>query len=317
MKRFFKFLGSHSPLKKVIDLEKQTKETLHECPSCKKEVKECSKKFAYLDRYGFATESLWCTNCHLIYLNPRLTIESYSQFYDTGTYRRLISAFSGREDDHLVPQERVTQIANLLNAHLPNKAVSIFNIGGTRADYDFIKRHLNIERYICLNPGATEGGGGYELIPEGLEGFDPNGQKFDVIFLLGTLNHLSEPRLAFQKVSELMHDESVFVYDFKDPIKKMKKMNQPVGGLQFDHPTYPTIQTLQWLHTDSGLQLKAFHTENHRLYTLFAGKNVVNPVNLPSTIDEDIDLEWLSKRALKIPRKITLNALRSLLGVKA
>ena len=114
---------------------------------------------------------------------------------------------------------------------------------------------------------------GYEVLPQTIETYSPQGDVFDVVCLLGTLNHLTEPGEAFEKIAQMMAPSSIFVFDFKDPVVKMARMSQPIGGLQFDHATYPTRRTLCIMLKSAGLGLRAWHTDNQRLYTFIAASD--------------------------------------------
>ncbi|HCT30221.1 MAG TPA: hypothetical protein DIW31_05700, partial [Bacteroidales bacterium] len=47
-----------------------------------------SELLAEKDRYGLECHVVICRNCGLVYVNPRMTQDSYNQFYD-GEYRKL------------------------------------------------------------------------------------------------------------------------------------------------------------------------------------------------------------------------------------
>lgn len=307
-------LGRFSPLRQVVDYRLVEKESLHHCPACKADVHANSTPFARLDRYGFPVATNWCQSCDLLYINPRPTPDVYKMFYDSGDYRRLITAFSGHEDDHLLPQARVQQLASLLQAHVPNRPLAVLNIGGTRADYEVLAGHISMGRYVCLNPGENEAGEGYEVLPQTLETYSPQGDVFDVVCLLGTLNHLTKPGEAFGKIARMMALGSVFVFDFKDPLAKMARMTQPIGGLQFDHTTYPTRRTLGVMLQAAGLGLRAWHTDNHRLYTFIAalGSGAALPDIL--AVHESSLIDGLRHRARRLPRRLALQVLRSIMG---
>lgn len=305
-------LGRFAPLRHVVNYRCLDKEKLASCPACGASVSEHAVAFACLDRYGFPVETTWCRGCDLLFVNPRPTPAAYKTFYDTGAYRRLIAAFSGHEDDHLLPQERVRQLALLLKTHVPDRPLSVLNIGGTRADYEVLATHIKIGRYVCLNPGESEAGGGYEVIPATLEAYVPQGDIFDVICLLGTLNHLTEPGDAFKKIAQMMGPTSAFVLDFKDPVAKMARMTQPIGGLQFDHAVYPTRRTLGVMLDAAGLTLRTWHTGNQRLYTFIAARGANLPLPEVLKAQESPMIEAMRRRAERLPRRLALQALRTL-----
>ena len=221
----------------------------------------------------------------------------------------MIKAYSGKTDAHKLPQKRVLEISKLLQKYIPQKALSVINIGGTPADYMFLKNEINIKDYTCLNPGLDEAGEGYVVINSGIEDYQPNGRTFDVIFMLGTINHLSEPLDAFSKISKLMNSNSLFVFDYKDPLSKMKSMSHPVGSLQIDHPTYPTLKTLSTLHNLLKLHIKCVKTHNKKLYTFILSKRQESNQNIPFNLNEYSEITHLSKKALKLPKKILLKSI--------
>lgn len=289
------------------------KELLHHCPVCKADVRADSIPFGQLDRYGFPVTSSWCRCCDALYINPRPTPDAYEVFYGSGDYRRLISAFSGQEDDHLLPQARVKQLASLMHAYVPRRPLSILNIGGTRADYEVLASHLSMGQYICLNPGKHEAGEGYTILPQTLETYSPQSDTFDIVCLLGTLNHLMEPGEAFKKIAQMMAPGSIFVFDFKDPLAKMARMTQPIGGLQFDHTTYPTLRTLGIMLQAAGLGLRAWHTDNQRLYSFIAARGSEETLPPLLVTHQSFLIDELLLRARRLPRRLALKSLCSVI----
>src|SRR5437867_11252944 len=58
------------------------------------------------DRYGYPAPAHACAQCGLVFLNPVMTAEAYSRFYQ-GTYRPLVSAYHGRlTDAHTIQGEQ-------------------------------------------------------------------------------------------------------------------------------------------------------------------------------------------------------------------
>lgn len=307
------FICRYSPLSHVVDYQTIAKELVEQCPACRADTKKNSILFSRLDRYGFPVITNWCQCCDLLYINPCPTPAAYKVFYDSGDYRKLISAFSGQKDDHFLAHSRVKQVVSLLSEHVPNRPLSVLNIGGTRADYDVLAGHMAISRYVCLNPGENEAGEGYEVWSQTLETFSPQGDVFDVVCLFGTLNHLTKPGEAFEKIGRMMVPGSFFVFDFKDPLAKMLRMRKPIGGLQFDHATYPTRRTLGVMLKAAGLGLHDWRTDNQRVYTFIAA---LGSESLLPGILTDLEsplIDELRLRARRIPVRLALQALSSIL----
>ena len=108
-----------------------------------------------------------------------------------------------------------------------------------------------------------------------------------------------------------MDEESIFVFDYKDPIKKMDRMINPVGALQFDHPTYPTFKTLGILMQQAQLELISSQTLNKKLYTFSArisDKTLVDPIFDRDQADEILRL---SRYVGRTPKRLFVKAILS------
>jgi len=65
---------------------------------------------AHRDRYGYPAQAHACRRCGLVFLNPRMTADSYGRFYN-GIYRPLVSAFHGRLIDAQTIQDEQREYA--------------------------------------------------------------------------------------------------------------------------------------------------------------------------------------------------------------
>ncbi len=313
MNLFNSFIGTFPPFRNVYDFPSASKDTVSSCPFCNVKV-AYSVPFARLDRYGFPVETHLCTKCSGLFVSPRLSPSEYSLFYDSGAYRNLIKSFSGKTDYHVLPQDRVNEVVSLIRPYMPEKSISVLNIGGTRPDYDLLSKVLDISNYVCMNPGVQEAGDGYEVWPYTIEQMPRVKQSFDLICLLGTINHLTEPNLAFSNISKLMNDDSLFVFDFKDPIAKMSPMSQPIGALQFDHPTYPSLSTLGQLLHSNGLTLLTYQTLNDKLYTFIATRNSTSSTVPPIFNRNSLKhLNNFRTKTSRVPRKLLLKSFLTLI----
>jgi hypothetical protein len=114
------------------DYAAQPREALATCNLC------ASATFAIVthrDRYGYPAEAHACMQCGLVFLNPRMTAEAYSRFYD-GVYRPLVSAFHGRLIDAKTIQaeqrDYAVERASLLRPFVASGALTtMLDIGGS------------------------------------------------------------------------------------------------------------------------------------------------------------------------------------------
>lgn len=311
MKPIINLIRRYAPFRAIFDYRNAPKESLSVCPGCGASVAEQTEAFCSWDRYGYGTETRWCCQCDMLFVNPRLTPAAYAAFYDEGIYRRLIKAFSGKSNEHELPQERVLRLGQLLQETLKDRPVSTLNIGGTRADYDVLSRVLTLRDYLCLNPGGDDAGDGYRVEKTTLEEFDGKGQTYDLICLFGTLNHLLLPLLSFQKIASLLAPGGIFVFDFKDPLAKMERVAHPSGALQFDHAVYPTHQTLYHMLDRVGLACLSRTTDNGRVffYSVSGRGSIVEPVASPGS--EKARIQEFQAKAKRLPLGLVRRAVTS------
>lgn len=71
------------------------------CPVCDKKNKEC---IGEKDRYGLSYTTNICTDCGLVYTNPRMNQASYNEFYNT-EYRKLYVGKERATDDFFNAQK--------------------------------------------------------------------------------------------------------------------------------------------------------------------------------------------------------------------
>ena len=63
------------------------------------------------DRYGYPAVADGCLRCGLVFLNPAMTADAYTEFY-TGVYRPLVSAYHGRLIDAASIQDEQREYAS-------------------------------------------------------------------------------------------------------------------------------------------------------------------------------------------------------------
>jgi SAM-dependent methyltransferase len=268
------FYTKYSSLKKIYKYDEVPKDILVNCPSCKSQD---INDFYNMDRYGFNVRTSWCSNCGLIFVNPRINLEYYNKLYMDGSYRKIIEAVSLKKQKSLdtIPQ-RLTLALSKISEIYKNKEINVLDIGGTAGIYNYLNENLKIKKYLCINPGADEADIGVtsnvEVVNTTIEEYQAGDEKYDLIILFGTISHLLNPYDAFLKSRDLLKDDGLFVLDFKDNLTRMRAVNLPFTQLHFDHPIYFSKDSLETLVANVGLKVREHITYKNGVSYFFLEK---------------------------------------------
>lgn len=270
------FYTKYRVLKNVYRYDEIPKDILVNCPACNsKNIHD----FHNMDRYGFNVHTSWCSGCGLIFVNPRINVEYYNKFYMDGIYRKIIDVVSVQKQKSLqdIPKRLTLALSKIIEIY-GDKNIEVLDIGGTAGVYNYLNENLNIDKYLCVNPGADEADMGtsnnVEVINTTIEEFQAGDKKYDLIILFGTVSHLMNPYDAFLKSKELLKDDGLFVLDFKDSVKRMQAMPFPFSQIHFDHPIYFSRNSLEALVDNIGLKIwESISYDNGVAYYFFVKDN--------------------------------------------
>lgn len=210
------------------------------CPVC-----NCDESWGedapQVDRYGFDCLPEECADCGLTYFAERMPAEAYAHFYQSGAYRRLVSAYHGRE---MGGCERgyaasVTRFMGIHDGVLD--AVSLLDIGGA-PDGVFQALHTTV-----IDP-AIDG--------QTAETFDPAGRQWDLITVCQTVDHLLEPGAVFKKLAGCLAPNGVLFFDAVD--------FDSTKEYKIDHPCNFNMRSATMLAHVAGLRIdKMERSGNH------------------------------------------------------
>ena len=174
------------------------------------------------DRYGLPVQSVRCRGCGLVFIDPRMTPAGYEQFYSTGTYRKLLSEFYGKPVTASSIQPEQENYAEALALHLePNlthrQPKGLLDVGGsTGVVAEVLNRRFGI-RGTVLEPSKAEreqaAKRGLETIPGTIEGFTPNGHRWDLVLLCQTVDHLMDITGTLAKLRRIVSGRGLFFMD--------------------------------------------------------------------------------------------------------
>jgi SAM-dependent methyltransferase len=232
----------------VRDLMRLAWETVSSCNVCSSRRNVI---ISTADRYGFSERTALCLDCGLIYLMDRLTADSYAQFYSDGSFRNISSQFN-----------KVTHTLSQIQSEQRNYAETLCSVlGGYQSSY----RHGNLldiggsagvvsaqfaKKFdlsaTVLDPAEEEvraaralGLGG---VVGSVEEYDTD-EKYDLILLCRSIEHLMDLRTAFSRIRRLLKPGGHFYCDLADFVELCHFVGPPETVAKIDHCYWLTQST--------------------------------------------------------------------------
>jgi len=175
------------------------------------------------DRYGYSATTTACSVCGLTMLNPSMTSEEYGKFYQN-VYRPLVSAYHGRLIDAKTVQEDqhpyASQMVSLVEPLMRSSYKSMLDVGGsTGLISSYFAKKFSLKCTV-IDPAPDEieeaKAMGIEAVTGFVEEWDGRGQRFDVIGIFQTIDHLLDVHLTLTKLRELIADDGLLLVDIVD-----------------------------------------------------------------------------------------------------
>jgi ubiquinone/menaquinone biosynthesis C-methylase UbiE len=221
-------------------------------------VKECNLcggvgfvGLTHRDRYGYGAQAVCCTSCGLVFLDPVMTAEAYSRFYQS-TYRPLVSAYHGRLIDARTIQDEQREYAvergDLLKpVFAAHEYRTLLDIGGSTGIVAHAFAHRFNLRATVVDPAPLETAQAQALGLETVEGLveriDLGDRRFDVVMLCQTVDHLLDISETLARVRELLAAEGTLFLDIVDFRAAYLRNWSIEESVKIDHPYYLTEST--------------------------------------------------------------------------
>lgn len=247
MSNLEKQLERHARIRAVgYDYAAQDNHPVRKCPLC-----NCAEAttIAGMDRYGHTVESRLCRACALVYLSPRMGRMGYAEFYEKW-YRPLVHAYSGipQAESYAAEQGKATahSYAGWVDGFTKHPSrKTLLDIGGSEGFFagELIRRHGYTATVLdpCPAEALSAEQSGCRAIVGLLEDFYTD-ERFDVVAMIQTVDHLLDLRSAFEKVHRLLSPHGVFIVDFVDWSFFAGRLG-PVEAAKIDHPLNFTAET--------------------------------------------------------------------------
>jgi SAM-dependent methyltransferase len=263
---------------------------------------------AHRDRYGYPARADGCLRCGLVFLNPVLTAEAYGEFY-AKVYRPLVIAYHGRRIDAETLQEEQRDYAAVraeaLAPHLARRsAKSLLDVGGsTGIVAHHLKQRFDLSATV-IDPAPLEievaRRLGLQTRTGFVEDFDPGEQRFDLITLCQTVDHLLDVSLSLAKIRALLAEGGIFFVDIVDFRAAYRRSGSVEEAIKIDHPFYLTEQTAGAYLRRSGFEVLAVdYAADHLHVGYVCSPGVAEPGFIPSP--ESVERQWRELRAIQNP----------------
>ena len=238
------------------------------CPICQERY---FTEIAQKDRYGTATSSLLCMGCGVVFLNPRLELDRYDEFY-TNDYRTLVSKYWGKEispevvdDDARLYGESLSQFFR--NTPYSFRGVDAIDLGGSSGvAAEILQNELGLAVTV-LDPNQEElsraKSKGLSTIQGTIEDKDIS-SLFGMILMCRTIDHLFDPVAALGKVYEALPQGGWFYVDIVDWLA-VARSEGVVDSLHIDHPFNFTPDSFRAILRDHGFMAIREHISPEHL----------------------------------------------------
>jgi SAM-dependent methyltransferase len=220
---------------------------------------------AQRDRYGYPARAQSCSKCSLTFLNPAMTSEAYSGFYQS-VYRPLVSAYHGRRIDATTIQDEqrdyAATLGRLLDPHLARlRGARLLDVGGsTGVVAHYFLCNFDMQATV-IDPAPMEVEVARRLKLDTVTGFvedyDPGTTRFELVLMCQTVDHLLDIHRSLTKVHEILNEDGVFFVDIVDFRAAYRRNGSIEEAVKIDHPYYLTEPTMDAYLRRAGFVVKA------------------------------------------------------------
>ncbi|HEY6990102.1 MAG TPA: class I SAM-dependent methyltransferase [Bryobacteraceae bacterium] len=215
------------------------------------------------DRYGFPSRTAMCLNCGLFFLVDRLSDEGYSEFYKSGTYRRLVSAFSGAKQAlEEIQSDQVHYAAGLIQSFSGylkfRPGARLLDVGGSAGQVALeFQNFFGIDATV-LDPAEAEVAAakraGLEAYTGSIEQWTSK-ERFDFILLCRTIEHVQDLRGVLARLRGLLTPEGLLYCDIVDFTEACRLIGHPEAVSKIDHCYWMTQESAPGIFRHAGLEI--------------------------------------------------------------
>jgi SAM-dependent methyltransferase len=269
----------------------------------------CGERFVtvtHRDRYRYPVRADGCLRCGLVFLNPVMTAGAYAKFYGE-VYRPLVSAYHGYRIDSETLQDEQREYAEacaeVLAPHLEDRgARTLLDVGGsTGVVAHHFKKRFDLNATV-IDPAPLEIDVARRLGLRAVTGFveecDLGEQRFDLIILCQTVDHLLDVSLSLRKIRSLLREDGLFFVDIVDFRADYLRNDSVEEAIKIDHPFYLTETTALAFLRSSGFDVLAVNYAADHLHVGYVCAPAPARADfLPSR--DDVSRQWREIRLIQ------------------
>lgn len=192
------------------------------CPLCQSLAIQLSFKWK---TYGHLLTWDRCTECGIVFQNPRLTVETIASLYTSTSYfgTNASDRSSGYvdfvENDSVRRSQSIKRLAKILEVS-PKTTGKLLDVGSASGFFGAVAKENGFD-VTCVEPSASLaefGSSNYGLKFEVKTIDDCNfpPESFDVITLWGTDSHFLHPSQSFEKLFSFLKPGGTFAMSYQD-----------------------------------------------------------------------------------------------------
>ncbi len=267
---------------------------------------------AWRDRFGFPATYWLCRGCGLVYARSPMTAAAFDEFYWSGTYRRLVEAFTGQMQTVAEMEAGQMDYGRFVKSHFAEYAAPgsesgrLLDIGGSTGATIEAAAFPEEWRITVLDPAEDElkhaKRRGFETVCGTLDDFGTSPMGFNLITMFQTIDHILDVTGALAKIRDMLTAGGLFLFDiveFRVLVASMKSVEQAV---KIDHPFGLTIPTIKAYLARAGFkEVKRVSTPDYRKTFFLCEACEPRPDALPScsSVGEMFDLAVMYGTAVK------------------
>ncbi len=164
-----------------------------------------------MDRYGFDYQLVLCRSCGLLYANPRMTADTFKEFYRE-EYRHIYDSSTETQDSWFdLNKKWGQQLLDQLNSY-EQYPKTVFDIGCNNGGYLSLFHEKGCDILgVDLDPESITFGRkkGLNLQLGGIEVLEESGKKADLIILSQTIEHFLNLESDLLRIRNLLAPEGI------------------------------------------------------------------------------------------------------------